>query len=282
MLVSDKLIELVGNYGLKGFELDENSRIQPIRRLDATDIKTIMASIGTLYGNLSSYDFGNLIDQACCMVEKSYAQLPMADIESGSLLHLELESKQYVDLIYLGDYRFCVCRDSVHALCPMDVLQCVSLEFQIGKNSYFRVLRNGVPFPNEKKLFRCHVQKIIIGNNRIKGATAIQPVQNIRCSEHKVFAWQADCQPLRIVQHQLTNCHEALFVIDVREKTFEVNQDYSTTLALYKDVSSILRKVCNMKRTGNGLETLSAGHMKLERYQDELEFIITKRAEVGV
>lgn len=282
MLVSDKLIELVGNYGLKGFKLGENNRIQPIRRLDATDMKAMMDSINTLYGNLSSYDFSNLIDQACCMVEKSYTQLVVADIESGSLLHLELESKQYVDLIYLGDYRFCVCKDSVHALWAMDILQCVSLEFHTNKHAYFRVLRNGVPFPDERKLFRCHIREIIVSNNRVKGATTVQPVQDIRCSEHKVYAWQADWHPLRFTQYQLTNCHEALFAIDVKEQTFEVNQAYSATLTIYKDISFMLRNACNVKRTDNGLETLAVGHMKLERSQGEWEFVITKRAEVGI
>lgn len=282
MQASDKLIELVGNYGLKGFCLGKDNRIQPIRRLDAIDIKALMPSIETLYDNLSSYEFNNLVDQACCMVEKQQTKLVIADVESGSLLRIELDSKHIVTLVYLGDYTFCVCKDSIHALMPMDVLQCVSLELHPGEDAYFRVLRNGVSFPDEKKLFRCHILEIVISNNHVKGVAVIQPVQNVRCSELKIYAWQVNCHPLRFVQSQLTNYHEALFGIDIKEKTFEVNPKYSTTLALYRDISSILKKACNIKPTGNGLENLSVGRVSLERYQNELEFTITKRAEVGI
>ena len=284
MRVSEQLIELIGNYGLKGFRINDNNRIVPVCKLYEADLNAIRNAMVDLRGDLSIMEFANMVEEAVRLEDKYYSQVIVADIEVGSLLRLTLDSKQIIELVYLGDHSFCVCKDSVYTLQPMDILQCISQEYQVNKEAYFRLLRNGTPYPNEKRLLRVCIRKIAVSNNRIKGMPSIEPVRKVCTSKDKVYAWQAEMRPQRFTQNLLTTNQEALYTLDIKTKKFMVNIHYCPSHIFYRDnVTSLITTACNVRRTDKGLENLMEGHFELYRRDSgKFEFVITKKAEIGI
>lgn len=284
MRVSEQLIELVGNYGLKGFRTNDSNRIVPVCKLYEADLNAIRSAIVDLCGDLPTMEFDTMIEEAVRLKDRYYSQIIVVDIEVGSLLRLTLDSKQIIELVYLGDHSFCVCKDSVYTLQPMDILQCISQEYQVNKEAYFRLLRNGTPYPNEKRLLRTCIRKIAVSNNRIKGMPGIEPAHQVCTSKDKVYAWQAEMRPQRFTQNQLTTNQEALYALDIKTKRFMVNIHYCPSHILYRDdVISLITTACNVKRTDKGLENLMEGHFELYRRDSgKFEFVITKKAEIGI
>jgi len=231
------------------------------------------------YGReLSSLDVSHIIFEAQTMRSTECDKLLLCDeIVGGTIIDLLIDNGQKLKLLYLGGNDFCLLHDSANELKPMDVLKSLSLKIDLIGDAYFRILREDKPFPNDRKLFRCHIEKIEKERGCIRRGSPKIKRHPEKTSEAIVYAWKVT-NGLFFSQDDLTENTDALFVIDVKNMLFGVNSQYNKNLSLYKDMGNIMHEACNVVRLGQGLQTIVKGCINL--YENDL--YITEKARVAI
>jgi hypothetical protein len=274
-----KLInDLVGNKALKGFTW-KNGHVVPYYRLTLDDNKAL-AEIIDNYGKSIKQQY-NINKDIGKLIEESKGHLIIADILPGTLIRLELEARQQLNVVYSGGLSFYLCSDSAGILHPYDVLKAFTLELTINGEAYFQVLRDGSPYPGDNRLFKAIIRKITIFNSRIEGNLQCRrQVDDIK-SKSKVYARQAEDMPPRFEEEMLTDDNHALFTLDLDNCTYEVNPSFN--IKLCNDLAAKLKVACNVQHTGHGLHTKESGIFSMnEDGGGYYSFHITKKAEVEI
>lgn len=278
MLESELVYEIVANKALKGFCF-KNGRIIPKMELTLEDNKALESALSQICGKDCKKWIQDLdLDK---LKGKPFGQIDIADIAPGSIVKLELSHKEILEIVYLGSYKFSVCRDSVGIFRPLDVLKALTLFFERGCAAYFQVFRNDCPYPEKGLLFKAVVQSITLLNTNVVGTSLSQYVNETSiCSLQQVFAWKADNYPIRFTEEQLTDNNQAVFIIDLMQGEYWVNSDYSKYK--YSDLVSILKVACNISRTGNGLTNKTRGKLYLSKNSNRYFFYIGQKAEIEI
>lgn len=278
MQESEFVYEILANKALKGFII-KNGRVVPKMELTLEDNKAIDSMFGRVYG--SSVDKWLRDLDLNKWMEKNSTQIEIAEIVPGSIVKLELSHKEVIELIYQGNCEFYVYHDSVGVLRPLDIIKALTLSFEKGETVYFRVSRNGKPFPDEKMLFRGNIRRITLISSNIEGCKH-SPAKNIEIttSLEKVFAWKADIHPARFIEENLTDSEQAIFLLDLANKEFCVNSYYSKHR--YEDIVTVLCPVCKLNYNDKGLQTIAPGKFSIEVNNGKYSLNIRKKAEVGL
>ena len=278
MQESEFIYELLANKALKGFII-KDGRVVPKMELTLEDNKAIDSMFSRVCGSnfnkwLRSLDLNKWI-------EKNLSQIEIADIVPGSIVKLELSHKEVIEVIYQGNCEFYVYHDSIGVLHPLDILKALTLSFEKGETVFFRVSRNGIPFPDESMLFRVIVHRITLVSTNIEGCPHF-PAKNVEIttSLEKVFAWKADIHPARFVEENLTDSEQAIFLLDLAKKEFCINPYYSKHR--YEDVVRALGPVCKLNYNDKGLQTIAPGKLSIEVNNNKYSLYIKKKAEVGL
>lgn len=278
MLESEFIYEIIANKALKGFFI-KDGRVVPKMELTLEDNKAIDSTLVRVCGPKVKAWIRNL--NVNNLMEKSLGRIDIADIASGSIIKLELAHKEIVEIIYQGNYEFYVYNDSVGNLQPLDLLKALSLSFNKGDTIYFKVFRDGIPFPDENLLFKGHICGISLVFANIKGHRASIDYNKLSTkSLEMVFAWKAENQPARFVEDQLTESNQALFILDFHKDEFRINPLYSKYQ--YDDIADVLKPVCNIRHSGNGLSTIAPGKITLEKNRNKYSFYVRKKMEVSL
>lgn len=279
MLESEFVYEILANKALKGFIL-KDGRVVPEMRLTLEDNKAIDSFLKRVYGHDINYWLQYLDINK--WMEKPIGQIDIVDIVPGSIIKLELSHKETLEIVYQGNFEFFVYNDSIGLLHPLDILKALSLSFDPGEVTYFKVFRDGKPFPNDKMLFKGEVKHITLINTDIEGryVSSRKNVEPIKSLE-KVFAWKAVKHPARFVEDHLTYNSQAIFLLDLIKNEYSINSQYSKN-CYNDDVTMILGYACKIIHTGNGLQTIAPGKFSLEPGVKNFSFYIREKAEIGL
>ncbi len=278
MQESELVYEFVANRALKGFVL-QDGRVMPKLELTIDDNE----AIGTALTKICGHDINKWLQHLDLnkLIRKTIAQIEIADILPGSIIVLELSHKETLEVIYQGNFEFCVYKDSVGILRPLDVLKALTLSFGKGEVIFFKVYRDGTPYPNSDKLFRGKVCRITILNTVIEGCQIPQNKNfEATTSLEKVFAWKAANHPARFTEENLTESSHAVFILDLMKNEFSINPNFSKSY--YEDLLDALGPACKITRTGKGAQTISPGKFSLALGSKSYSFYIKKKAEVGL
>ena len=278
MLESEFIYEVVANRALKGFFFREG-RVVPKMELTLEDNIAIDSILGRVCGPKINTWVRNL--DLNKLKGKSLGQIDIADIAPGSIIMLELSHKEYIELIYQGDYEFYVYNDSVGILHPLDVLKALTLSFNKDDVVFFKVFRDGQPYPSDDLLFKGNICSITLEFTNIKGrCSSLSENKPTTKSMEKVFAWKAEIQPARFIEDDLTDSSQALFVLDLIKNEYRINTFFSQHH--YEDIAIYLRPICNIKHSGNGLKTIVPGKFSLEQINNKYIFYIRKKMEASI
>lgn len=275
MQESDFVNEIVANRALKGFSF-ENGRVVPVIKLNSDDNDAI-ASILEKYGINSHQSTQMLSQNLYNLIEKPKQHFIIADIIPGTLIKLLLNAHQQLEIIYLGNYSFCLCKDSTGVLHPLDVLRACTLDIICNEDAYFQVLRNSSPYPSDNKLFKAKIKEIIFFSSQIEGMPVRREYHNPVKSRLQVNAWQASNRPPRFEEEDLTIDDKALFMLDLEHFTFYVNPslDIRTHIEKYNEM---LKVACELNRTN----TNERGEFILKENEGKYLFYITKKTKIGI
>lgn len=278
MQVNESIIDLVGSFALKKFKFDDDSHVIADCYLESDDSKVLAPIVFQRYGRrLSDIDVCHIIHEAQSTTIVPCDNLLLCEINGGTIVDLIVDNGQKLRILYLGGNEFCLLRDSADAFEPMDILQSLSLRLDLYGDAYFRIIRNGSPFPDESRLFVCHIHKMEIERGRIRINKQIPPKTECKTSASIVYAWKVS-KGYQFTQEDLTECDGALFTINVKDMTYVVNRHYDNELSCYKDLGQVFHDACKVKRQGTGLETLQKGRINFFGNS----FIIIQKAIVGV
>ena len=279
MQESEFVYEILANKALKGFIL-KDGRVVPKMALTLEDNKAIDSFLKRVCGHNINYWLQNLDINK--WMEKPIGQIDIADIVPSSIIKLGLSHKETLEIVYQGNFEFFVYNDSIGVLHPLDILKALSLSFETGEVTYFKVFRDGNPFPNDKMLFKGDVKHITLINTDIEGCYVsskknVEPVISMKT----VFAWQASKHPARFVEDHLTYNSQAIFILDLIKNEYSINPQFSKN-CYNDDVTMILGHACKIIHTGNGLQTIVPGKFSLEPGVKNYSFYIREKAEVGL
>lgn len=278
MLESEFIYEFVANKALKGFFFREG-RVVPKMELTLEDNKAIGSTLGRVCGpKINTWVRDLNLNK---FLEKPLGQIDIADIAPGSIIKIELSHKELIEVIYQGNYEFCVYNDSVGVLHPLDILKALTLSFNKGDAVFFKVFRNGFPYPCEDMLFKGDICAIKLLNTNIGGQCPLSNNNTTTVkSLEKVFAWKAESRPARFIEDNLTGNDQAIFVLDIIKNEYWVNSQFSKHH--YDDIVKILKPICNIRYLGNGLQTVVPGKFSFEQNNSQYSFSIKKKMEVSI
>ena len=278
MLESEFIYEIIADKALKGFFF-KDGRVVPKMELTLEDNKAIDSTLVRVCGPQVNAWVRNLNINK--LQEKPLGRIDVADIVLGSIIKLELAHKEVVEIIYQGNYEFYVINDSVGNLQPLDMLKALTLSFNKGDTVYFKVFRDGIPFPDENLLFKGYICGVTLVFANIRGHRISVDYDKLATkSLETVFAWKAESQPERFIEDQLTESNQALFIIDLHKDEFRINPQYSKYQ--YDDIASVLKTICNIRHSGNGLSTIAPGKITLKKNKSKYSFYVTKKMEVSL
>ena len=273
------LKDIIVNVALKGFQYDDDGSIVPKLRITQDEYTAIYSKMIGACGD----DVGRFIDEvlqsSLTLSSQEHYTRCVADISPGSIVEMRLSTGQAIRMIYFGDLSFCVLSDDCNALHAFDMLKCLTLELRIGDKVYFRVVRNGRPFPDGNKLFCVeYLHKLSICYSNVKGAhlPKISPPIN---TYKTVYAKKTLRNPPRFVVDDLTlSSEDGPFKLEMDDYSFSVNLEYFETVA--SDNLDRLLAVCDIEKDGLGLREKRCGTFYLSNNLREM--IVSEKAIIRV
>lgn len=279
MQESDYIKEVLANVALKGFCFNEKGKVIPKFEIQEADYYSIKSFLGTVCGKDATDLLNTVYKTYSGLITNCYADICMADINKGDLIKLTTLDKQNIVLLYLGDLKFTVCSDSCFTLKPFDTLLCISLGVKLGKDAYFRVVRNKKYYPDSERLLclKC-LQKIEVGNSRIKGNFI--HVDCPKLETHKIIYANTSRKslPYGFNVDNFTLSKSSVFKINLEQQTFGINADYLDKISIDDKTMNDIEKVCCIDKRKKTIETLQEGSFYLS--DDMKDLIVSQKAKV--
>jgi len=152
--------------------------------------------------------------------------------------------------MYLGRFKFIIEKDTSQVLLPCDIIESLTFGFTVGKNALFRIWRNNILYPDEKKVYNLKpIESIRITRNNIfdveKKKDDNLPVKK---SIEKLYAWHTEGMYPAFSEESITKNSDALYEIDIEKMTYSINPKFKTKIYKNRDIDIFneLKESCDI------------------------------------
>lgn len=234
MAISSYYKDIIYSKSFKGYSYNPDlGKIVANRSLSSDEFESIVSQY-------DSFGFASR-DEACdelamVLTTGSFGQyvntVSLKDIQVGMQICLEQSFQYNLDLLYIGDFYFIIVSDDSHRLQSGDRLLLLDNGFRIGNSAIFKVLRDGVQYPDSFHFYETdNVERIAY--TPVSHDSQMKVSKELLTQKKKAItlinAWKIekdDCGSVWVNQDQLTEDSRALFQINLSKLQIKCNIGY--------------------------------------------------------